>query len=160
MRDHLKVCCLAFFNLFSYFDAYVQCKGGKSKKDSKKDPNAENKPPVASTNLPRVTSPTPPLSPSKRNTHASHYDSVESSPSKRRSPVLRPSVPSNERGMLFTKQMPFKGDVETKPQRKAMCAIENTKVAERAARKRRDPLQDVLFIDNDLSLELPIVVVD
>ena len=149
-----------FFFLFHYFDTHVRRKGGKSRKDSKKDPNAENKPPVVSTNLPRATSPTPPLSPSKRNTHASHYDNIESSPSKRRSPVLRPSMPSNERGMLFTKPMPFKGDVGTKPHRKAMCAIENTKVAERAARKRRDPFQDVLFIDNDLSLELPIVVID
>jgi hypothetical protein len=139
--------------------------GGKIKKDSKKDPNAENIPPPTASIVPHVTAlPTAPLSPSKRNTHASHYDGLESSPSKRRSPVLRPSVPSNERGMLFTKPAPSQAVITTTskiPQRKAMSSIQNTtKAAERAVRKRRDHLRDVLFIDNDLSLELPIIVVD
>ena len=130
-------------------------------KSTKKDPNAENVPPPATTLTPRVTSlPTAPLSPSKRNGHASHYDDGESSPSKRRTAVLRPSVPENERGMLFEKPTPSPACIiASKPQR-VTSALQKAKATERATRRRKDQLQDVSFIDDDLSLELPIIVVE
>ena len=130
--------------------------GGKSKK---KDPNSENIPPTTTTASPHVASlAAAPLSPSKRNTNASHYDNVENSPSKRRSAVQRPSIPKNERGILFSKPKPSAAGTAVSKPLKAMSNIQNAKTIERAARKRRDYLEDVLSIENDLSLELPIIV--
>ncbi|KAF8477889.1 DHS-like NAD/FAD-binding domain-containing protein [Gautieria morchelliformis] len=130
--------------------------GGKSKK---KDPNAENVPPIATTVPPGIKSlPTAPLSPSKRNANASHYDDTDNSPSKRRTAVLRPSIPDNERGMLFNKPSCPVAMVASKPQK--INALQKAKVAERANRRRNNQLQDALFIGDDLSLELPIIVVE
>lgn len=77
----------------------VSCRSiGKPRKN---DPNAENIPPptVSSSPLTGDNLPTPPVSPSKRK---SNNEPVEGSPSKKRGGVLRPFIPDNERGRLFT----------------------------------------------------------
>ncbi|KAG6817741.1 hypothetical protein H0H87_004532 [Tephrocybe sp. NHM501043] len=86
-------------------------KGKNKLKASKKlDPSEENLPPdfadmVLSTPdaiAARKKSAAPPLSPSKRGQCASHYNDVESSPSKRRVSPLKGQLKADERKALFT----------------------------------------------------------
>ncbi|KAF8579007.1 DHS-like NAD/FAD-binding domain-containing protein [Ramaria rubella] len=120
---------------------------GKVKGGKKKNPNAENVPPPPNTTLSPPTMPLPiaPLSPSKRNANASHYDDIESSPSKRRGTVLRPIMLESERGMLFTK-----------PKIAEVVITQKAKIAQRA--KRKMDIQDILSIEVGSFLELPIVI--
>ena len=63
----------------------------------------------ASSELPRksaisVARPGPPLSPTKRRKKDSHYDELESSPSKRRMKSEQHTMPASERRLLFTEK--------------------------------------------------------
>lgn len=71
--------------------------------------------------------PIPPLSPSKRRQKSSHYDDLESSPSKRHSTSRHHFMPSGERKMLFAettnKQTPLILDVEKSKMDISICDL-------------------------------------
>jgi NAD-dependent histone deacetylase SIR2 len=71
--------------------------------------------------------PIPPLSPSKRRQKSSHYDDLESSPSKRQSTAHHHLMPSGERKMLFAestnKQPPLILDTEKSKMDISLCDL-------------------------------------
>lgn len=71
--------------------------------------------------------PIPPLSPSKRRQKSSHYDDLQSSPSKRHSASRSHLMPSSERKMLFAettnKQPPLISDMEKSKMDISLCDL-------------------------------------
>ena len=100
-------------------------------------------PPHAAKESTAKEKPIPPLSPSKRCQKSSHYDDLESSPSKRHSTSLHHRVmPSRERKMLFAettnKQLPLISDSTEKSKMDiSLCDLSMRDVELRSPPKRR-----------------------
>ena len=136
--------------------ATVKAKNPSRERENVAPPVAESSPTRAIKDMSLEEKPVAPLSPSKRRQKSSHYDDVNSSPSKRQSTHKnRYHVPEEERKMLFTNTTNIPSDMAVDMSNSSKMSIT---LADLSIREDESKAMDISLLDISMKADESVVL--